>query len=169
MILGQELKAPSGQVCPQGSWPLRTKGVLDVFIDTCPLRKCPFTSGQGAREGEAKLYWRKRHFQHLGTASVHPGLGAVGQHRSSGRPGWLPSSSAGRHMSHYSLHPEDGSVQPRPLSPVTTLEDLCRLPQVQVQVFPHPGLRVRVSVAAVATGTSSVLGSSWITHNQVTH
>lgn len=38
-----------------------------------------------SREGEARFYWRKRPFQHLGKASMHPGLEAGGQHASPGR------------------------------------------------------------------------------------
>lgn len=72
-------KGRSWQVSPWGLWPARTKGISDVFIDTCPRRKCPFTSDQGVWEGEARLYWRKLRFQHLGKASVHPGLEAGGQ------------------------------------------------------------------------------------------
>lgn len=72
----------SRQVCPWGLWPARTKGISDVFIDTCPRRKCPFTSDQGVWEGEARLYWRKQHFQHLGKASTQPALEAAGQHAS---------------------------------------------------------------------------------------
>lgn len=64
-----------------------------MFIDTYPRRKCPFTSEQGVREGEARLYWRKRHFQYLEKASMHPGLEAASQHASPGRaqaPGQRP-------------------------------------------------------------------------------
>lgn len=72
----------SRQVTAWGLWSARTKGISDVFIDTCPRRKYPFTSDQGVWEGEARLYWRKRGFQHLGKASAHPGLEAGGPHAS---------------------------------------------------------------------------------------
>lgn len=67
---GEGLEAQSRQARPWGSRARRTKGTSDVFIDTCSCRKCPFRSDQGVREGEARLYGRKQHFQYLGKQSI---------------------------------------------------------------------------------------------------
>lgn len=131
------------QVSPWGLGLARTKGISDVFIDTCPRRKCPFTSDQGVWEGEARLYWRKQHFQHLGKASVHPGLEAVGRRASLER-----ARAAGQTPCQWTLLwttpsqppqalPEDDCLQPGTLALASFPPGsvLGGLPKVHVPVF----------------------------------
>lgn len=82
--LGEGLRPEASRSGPGAPWPAWTKGISDVFIDTCPRRKCPFTSDKESGKGKPGSIGGS------GTSST------LGKHPCTGAGGWSQHASPGR-------------------------------------------------------------------------